>query len=444
MSTVVSSSESKIKTPKWGELIDSNDPSKGKFYKFHAKQEEAYLSEARFTAAVAGTGGGKTVLGPLWAAKQIYKVQSLPIKERRPFLGMVVAPTYKVLSRATVPELIKTFKGTKLEGTYLEQKNLYIIPDKYYVNSAGERETIYGGKIWCQGADNPGSLEGGQFDFVWADEGGQLKLMVWIAIQGRTGQKQAPILITTTPYTKNWLVTDFYDKFLKGDKNYKVVQWSSKDNPAYPKEEYERAKGAMSSAKGEMRYDGKLTFNEGLVYENFSNCCVVFSKQQYNELLNSPGRFYGGIDYGWNDPFCSLVGLLDPNDVLWIFWERYISKRTIEEHINNLFKPFGRSVSYFSDHSPENISKIRKAGFHVRSANKAITPGIDAVNARINTGRLKIVVNCCPALVSEGETYSFPEDEETTGGENPNKECNDHAMDALRYMIMGIDVKRSV
>lgn len=445
MSTVEVISPEKLDTKKlkWGDLIDPNDPSKGRYYKFHPKQEEAYFSTSRFTAAIAGTGGGKTVLGPLWCAKEIHRIQSLPDRDKRPFLGMVVAPTYKVLSRATVPELIKTFKGTKLEGTYLEQKNLYIVPDKYYADpKTGEKKILYGGKIWCQGADNPGSLEGGQFDFIWADEGGQLKLMVWVALQGRTGQKQAPIFITTTPYTKNWLVTEFYTRYLAGDKDYKVVQWSSKENPAYPDEEYERAKKSMSKNRGEMRYDGKLLFNEGLVYENFSNCCVAFTKDQYNDLLKSPGRYIGGIDFGWNDPFCALVGLLDPMDVLWVFWERYISKRTIEEHASNLFKPYGRSVTYFADHSPESIAKLRAAGFEVRKATKAITPGIDAVNARINNGKLRIITNCCPALSTEGEVYTFPEDEETTGGENPNKECQDHAMDALRYLVMGIDKKK--
>jgi len=166
---------------KWGEIIDGQ-----KHYPCHQGQLDVLASKARFTAAIAGTGGGKTVCGPLWLAEQIKRV----VESKRKFLGMVVAPTYKVLSRATLPTLIETFNGTALQGTFKETKNLYVLPNNW-------------GLIWCQGADNPGGLEGGQFDAVWLDEGGQVKLSVWIALQGRTGAKQAPIFITTTPYGLN-------------------------------------------------------------------------------------------------------------------------------------------------------------------------------------------------------------------------------------------------
>src|SRR5215467_4008096 len=115
----------------WGDLIDPHDYSKGKYYPLHEKQLEAYNSTARFTAAIAGTGGGKTVLGPLWIIKQIqriYEERSKSRKQFRPILGMVVAPTYKVLARATVPTLIDTLKHTALQGIYHETKNVYNLP----------------------------------------------------------------------------------------------------------------------------------------------------------------------------------------------------------------------------------------------------------------------------------------------------------------------------
>ena len=224
-----------VEPPKvaWGDLIDPEDPTKGKHYPLHKHQLAVYNSNARFTAAIAGTGGGKTVTGPLVCAKKISEFVAKPENKQRKFLGMIVAPTYKVLQRATVPTLIDTFKDTVFEGTYKEQKNLYVLPNEW-------------GLIWCQGADNPGGLEGGQFDFVWGDEAGQFKQSVWNAIQGRTGAKQAQILLTTTPYAKNWLYSEVYLSWQKGDKDYFCEQWASYYNPAYPKEEYERAKKTMS------------------------------------------------------------------------------------------------------------------------------------------------------------------------------------------------------
>lgn len=427
--------------PGWGDWIDPNAPERGKYFPLHPGQVEILGANNRFIAAIAGTGGGKTVLGPIWCSKHIQRVQ----KTGKRFLGMIVAPTYKVLARATVPTLIDTFRNTSLEGVYKEQKNLYDIPDKKVIDvETGEETVIPGGLIWCQGADNPGGLEGGQFDFIWADEGGQLKLMVWVAIQGRTGHKQSPILITTTPYTKNWLFSQFYKAHLNGDPNYKVVQFSSDMNPTYSSEEVERAKSAMSKEKFEMRYHGQFMTAEGLVYPGMSDACINFTKEEYHTLLQQPGRFYGGIDFGWNDPFVAISGFLDAADVLWIWYERYKSRTPIEEHASAMPKLPNHTIVWYSDHAPEFVNKLRKGGHTVKTAKKSIVAGVDAVNARIKTGRLKFIMNCCTATISEGELYSYPEDEDEIGGDKPDgKSCDDHAMDALRYMVMGIDNKRA-
>ena len=185
----------KKKEIKWGEMIDVIDPESGvitqqKHYPVHKYQQLALESKARFTICIAGTGGGKTVTGPLWLLQQIQRVWH---EEKRPFLGMIVAPTYKVLNRATLPCLIETFKDTTCEGIFKVQESSYTLPGPY------------GGKLWAQGADNPGGLEGGQFDAVWGDEAGQFTLKTWDALQGRTGAKMAPILFTTTPYGFNLL-----------------------------------------------------------------------------------------------------------------------------------------------------------------------------------------------------------------------------------------------
>lgn len=408
------------KPRKWGDLVNGE-----KVYPLHPMQREIFFSNSRFTAAIAGTGGGKTVLGPLWISRQIDKIRQTD--PGRLITGMVVAPTYKILMRATVPTMLDTFQGTSLEGVYKETKNIFEC----------KKQNI---KIWCQGADNPGGLEGGQFDFVWGDEAGQFKLAVWTAVQGRTGQKQAPILLTTTPYGKNWLFHEFFKRYNDGDKDYFVRQWASKDNPAYPEEEYLRAKGGMTRERAAMRYDGQFMAIEGLVYPDFYLTKV---EMEVDDILDLDGKYVGGLDYGWNDPFCALCGKLDSDGVLWIWYERYKSQTPIETHAEKLPKFKDRSIIWYSDHLPEYIRKLQKGGHRVRKAYKQILPGIDAVNERILTGKLKILYNRCPAVFAEAEMYAYPTDSDTedTYGEKP--EGSDHAMDALRYMIAGIDLKKA-
>lgn len=445
-----------IDRPTWGVPIDPNDLSKGKNYPLHDHQRILYESQRRYTAGIAGTGGGKTAVGALWSVKQINQVLSRTQKIiGKPYvLGFIVAPTYKILSRATVPMFMDVISGTAIGpsagGRYLESKSYYELPNKW-------------GKIWCQGADNPYGLEGGQFDFVWGDEGGQISKRAFNALIGRTGQKQAPILITTTPYItsegfgplhKQWM-----PRFKAGDKDYLIVNFPSIANPAYPIDEYERQKRSLPPEIFASRYQGLFTAIEGQVYPGFPKVVQNLSKEALEDLLKQCYRFVGGIDYGWNDPFCAVAGGLLSNPfihngepLLLIFFERYKSLTTLDEHATHIPKEiYGKPILWYSEHNPEAIHKLKKGGHIVKKAPKlargnassAIMNGILAVNRRIYNNTMLVVSNRCPAVVAESETYIYPEKDEEVIGDKPVDKDN-HAMDAMRYMISGLDIKKAV
>ena len=431
MATAPTHFESIERDPLWGEKYHpitgkvSFEEGHPKYFPVHQYQQQILDSNCRFNAAIAGTGGGKTVVGPLWC---IYRIQEA-IAKYGTGLGMVVAPTYKVLYRATMPCFVETLKDTALEGRYLESKSYYELPNNW-------------GRIWAQGADNPGGLEGGQFDFVWGDEGGQFRAKTLDAITGRTGAKFAPILITTTPYAVRALFNSWIKPFRAGDKNYFILHFPSIANPAYPQEEYDRAKGSMTPEKFAERYDGMYMSLEGLVYPEFNRCKITMTKGRLADLLSSNGKFVGGIDFGWNDPFCSLGGFLTPDDILYIWFERYKSQTTLEEHAEALPKFANTDIIWYADHQPEAIRKLRRGGHVVRKATKDILGGVYAVNHRIYTGKLKVIENKCPAVCGEAEMYAYPEKDEEIIGDKPVDKDN-HAMDTLRYMVMGLDRKRA-
>lgn len=387
-------------------------------YLLHEAQAEVMRADARFKAAIAGTGGGKTALGPIWLLSEIHRVMGERDVWAEPIMGLIVAPTYQIMARATAPTLVTMLAGTDLEGRYVESKNRYYLP--------------YGlGVIWMLSADSPLGLEGGQFDFCWIDEGGQLKYEAWIAIQGRLGQKQAPCLITTTPYGCNWLYHELFKRWLRGDDDYYVRQWSSKSNPAYPKAEYDRAKRSMSKERAAMRYDGQFVRLAGLVYPDLESCVVEASAPP-------KGKLVGGVDFGWNNPFSALGGTLyiddKGRDVLYVWYERYKRHCTVDDHAVAL--PKGHM--WWGDPSrPDSIAAIRKGGHKVRKAPNDIQLGIDAVNGRIYTQRLKIS-SACRAVIAEAEEYHYPEKDDQSVGEKPVDTFN-HALDALRYLVFGMD-----
>lgn len=441
----------------WGELIDENDWSKGKYYPLHKYQQEFYNFNTRFNAAIAGTGGGKTVCGSLRCLKHIQTA----IERYGKCLGFIAAPTYKVLERATAPTFIDainyTVLGIQAGGKHIPSRSQYILPNNW-------------GKIWLQGADNPGGLEGGQFDFAWLDEGGQVDKKVFRALEGRTGAKRAPFDITTTPYLTNDgfgpLHKEWFKNWKENDPDYSIVTFPSIANPVYPQEEYERAKKILPPEVFKSRYCGLFTSVEGLVYPQFYKCKVTASTKEIKKLLKlavtqpSNTSLHGGIDFGWNDPFCALAGIklgfeyefcgnVYPADTLYLFYERYRSKRTIEEHSRFLPKIPNRKIRWAADHDPQSIMKLKKASHTVVPAKKrirgktasGIRNRIILVNSRILTNKLVIIENRCPALCTESEMYAYPEKDEEIIGEVPIDKFN-HAMDAMGYMIADIDYKK--
>jgi hypothetical protein len=190
---------------------------------------------------------------------------------------------------------------------------------------------------------------------------------------------------------------------------------------------------------------------EGLVYPDFARCVVTelsaisnqqsavktddlaLSTQHSALKIRHSLRRVGGIDFGFRNPFAAVWGVLDKDDVLWITGEHYVRDKPLSHHVRYL--PQG--VTWYADPSePGTIAELRCAGFTVHKADNAQNPGISAVHSRIEAGTLKILGSACPNLVSESELYQYEE-----GAGKPAKEY-DHALDALRYLILKLDARR--
>jgi phage terminase large subunit len=79
----------------------------------------------------------------------------------------------------------------------------------------------------------------------------------------------------------------------------------------------------------------------------------------------------------------------------------------------------------------------------VVKGNDSITAGINKIKALLKQGRLHIHANCIN-LIWEFENYSYAEKRNNSNEpETPIKE-NDHAMDAIRYVILMNDLTPTV
>jgi hypothetical protein len=165
-----------------------------------------------------------------------------------------------------------------------------------------------------------------------------------------------------------------------------------------------------------------------LVYPDFAQARATFEPP--------PGHQAGGIDWGWNVPFAAVWGTLDRDDVLWLHGERYLRQTALHEHAAALPR---RLVWYADPAGATEIHSFRLAGHVVHRAFNEIRVGIQAVTARLRTGRLKVDPRRCPHLCAEAERYRYPSAaERTLLGETP-LDMDNHALDALRYLVCGLD-----
>lgn len=371
--------------------------------KLNKYQSRIYKSKKRFLLAVSGIQGGKTFLGAVWLLNEILKDQKGNY--------LIAAPTYKILQQSTLPKFFET--ASSLRRFYKKQENVIELPK--------------GGKVFIRSTEDPNKLEGMTLKASWLDEAGQMKALVWINIQGRLAIHRGRLLMTTTPYSLNWLYHDFYKSWQAGNPDIEVVQWRSIDNPYFPKEEYERVKKVLDERVFQRRYNGTFEKMEGLVYQEFGARNIV------DKMETEAVETFAGVDFGFKNPTAIAIIKRDRDDNFYIVDEWYKTGKTqdeIEEKALQMQETYQVRFWYPDPSEPDRIESMKRKGLYCREVNKDIKAGVDRVRELIKKGQLKVEKHCINTL-DEFETYHCPEDDEK---ELPVK-ANDHLMDAIRYAI---------
>src|SRR6202040_4168437 len=85
------------------------------------------------------------------------------------------------------------------------------------------------------------------------------------------------------------------------------------------------------------------------------------------------------------------------------------------------------------------IEELRRAGLKVLRGGNAIQAGIAAVNARLRTGRLRVLCSACPNLLAEAKLYRYPTSQNGQADTEVPLDQNNHALAALRYLVSRLD-----
>ena len=377
-------------------------------------QEMIARDTHRFRVVRAGRRFGKTVLASLEIVAKAYSKESNII---------YVATTYQQ-ARDIAWNTLKSIAdpiALSINESRLEIKVKNILGTTSFITLRG----------W----ENIDTLRGQKIDFAVLDEVASMRNFWenWMeVIRPTLTDTKGEVMFISTPKGFN----HFYDLYnLEGiDADYKAFHFSSYDNPYIDPVELEKAKLEMTDDRFSQEYMADFRKTEGLVYKEFTREKCLFDDQI---KIYDPVETIAGVDFGFTNP-CAVITLIrDYRGTFWVTDEYYKSGQTDAANAEWISAQDFNKV-YADPEAPAAIKELRLRGVNVREVIKgkdSISNGINKVKELLKAGKLKIHKKCINTI-QEFETYSYPDKKDQSNPkELPIKE-NDHAMDALRYVIM--------
>jgi PBSX family phage terminase large subunit len=378
------------------------------------KQQDAIFSNAKITACITGIQWGKSTVGAIWIKRHIH------MNAARKWNFLVCAPTYKILEQATLPAFKSVMVGL---GEYNGQKAVF--------------QTAWGNNIYFRTATEPDSVVGiTNIKAIWGDEAGKFNKYFWDNIQARAAFCDAPTMLTTSPYSLNWM----FKELIQNTPNYvKIIAAESRENPYFPQDVWERRREQMDARRFNAIYGGKFERMQGLVYP-FDDKSYIISEALFPEGT----RYFCGVDWGYTNPCAMVVRAVTPHGMHYQVAEIYKTGLTSVERIQlaiNLKHQWKIECFFCDPASPADIAAFNQYRCSSVAANNNIRAGIDAHYELMAAGRYKIIKGSSPYTCDEYDQYHYPEPEEISP-DRPAKEQlpvkqSDHAMDANRYVTMG-------
>lgn len=429
------SSPTATPTPLW--LVDGTRL----VFNLHPGQTKAWDSDRRFVLMLAGTQSGKTSFSPLWLWREMVR--------KGPGDYLVVTSNFPLLDMKLLPAFRDLFENTLHIGHYHTTgtglRLLDITPQGAARLWPDNPDRDKPARIIFGSATNPEQLESATALAAVLDEAGQKQFTQdsWFAILRRLSLAQGRVLLPTTPYNLGWLKVQVYDRWKAGDKNYDVVQFDSTVNPAFPREEYERARDTMPAWKFDLFYRGIFAKPAHLIYADYTDSYRSLGGSMVADFPVPPEwPRHVGIDFG---PVNTAVVVLarDPmTSILYAVWEYHQSGRTVSQHVQALLAHLhgAEVVSWYGGAKSEEQSRIdwQMAGVPV------LEPDVSDVESQIDKcvsqfkAKTLYVFESLMGMRSQLGSYSRKLDAAGEATDEIEDKASYHFLDAFRYGVHGV------
>ena len=301
-----------------------------------------------------------------------------------------------------------------------------------------------GSTIVIGGMDNPTKILSTEYDIIYVNECTELTLDEWERLGNRTDRpdtnqsRPASLLLgdCNPDAPRHWIKKRLAEGHLQ------LWLTTHKDNPAMwdriakswtpSGERYMERLQRLTGVRRQRLLLGVWAASEGQVYTEFD------PERHVQSIDTTFWTTYMAVDVGSRNPTAILTAHhREGDDHLHVSHEVYRRGMTSTDILDAIKAEADRSQPYdiFIDPSAKAyIDDLRRAGYPAKPAVNDVLVGIQRVHGVLGHGFS--ADPSCSNLIDEFGMYSYP-DNPKLELDKPVKD-NDHAMDALRYLCVGI------
>jgi hypothetical protein len=395
----------------------------------HAGQTRAWESTRRIIAILAGTQGGKTSFLPWWLWREMQRCGAGDY--------LAVTGTFDLFKLKFLPMMRECFEHVLGIGRYWASDRIIELADPLTGQFQARRaDDPMWGRIILRSAESGGGLESSTAKAAVLDEAGldSYTLTTFEAVMRRLSLSMGRLLLGTTLYTLNWLKTHIYDRWVAGDPDIDVIQFDSVANPAFPREEFERARRTMPLFRFNMQYRGQPERPPGLIYDCFNEADVI---PPFALPLDWPRHL--GLDFGG----VHTAGLFYAEEPTWpeptfyLYREYLAGGRTAQQHTDALLEGEPQLPNCVGGSKSEGQwrDEFRAAGLPVQEPPiRDVELGLTRVYGVHAPRRIK-VFDTCTGYLDQIRSYARKLDATGQPTEEIDAKATFHYMDAERYII---------
>jgi PBSX family phage terminase large subunit len=398
----------------------------------------------KYVRYVGGIGSGKTLVGCI-AMVNLAATKKGDYLIARQFMPELKDTTYKTFMEICPPELVAEVRVADMVV-------------KIHCAEGGVSTIMF------RGLEEPDKLRSLNLNAFYIDEANQVSEVAFMLLQGRLrGKSWRKGFLTMNPgghdWSWRWFVKQDHITSLEVKRLFLNIRAPSLENVHLPDGYIDTMMSTWSDERIKREIMGSEDSFEGQIYNEFDRSLHVIKPFRIPE----DWTIRIGADDGYRNAAAWVYGAIDPDGDVYIWQEFYEKEWLIEEIVKTgkdgrpsaLTKLGSRKVEQMRmDPAAKQVKnginnweiylRTLPAGFPMLEAQKNVQAGIERVKSYLkpdkrNKPRLYIF-DTCVNLLDEIAQYKWAERSVGQQGKLNEKEepvkNNDHAMDALRYLIM--------